>query len=146
MAADEGLGQAELAAEHADLVLEELAQRLDELHVHALGQAAHIVVALDRDRGAAGERHALDDVGIERALRQEVGAADLLGLLLEHVDEEPADGLALDLGVGHALERAEEQVLRLHVDERDVVAVAEQRDDLLGLGLAHAGRDRRRRR
>ena len=31
VAADEALGQAELAAEGADLVLEELAQRLDEL-------------------------------------------------------------------------------------------------------------------
>ena len=99
MAADEGVGQAELAAERAHLVLEQLAQRLDELHVHALGQAADIVVALDRDRGAAGERHALDHVGIERALGQEVGAADLLRLRLEHVDEQPADGLALGLRV-----------------------------------------------
>ena len=48
-----------------------------------------------------------------------------------------ADGLALDLGVGDAFERADEEVLRLHVDERDVVAVAEQRDDLLGFRLAH---------
>ena len=60
-----------------------------------------------------------------------------LRLLLEHVDEELADGLALDLRVGHALERADEQVLRLHVDERDVVVVAEERDDLLGFGCAH---------
>jgi hypothetical protein len=49
------LGQAELAAEHAHLVLEQLAQRLDQLHVHALGQAADIVVRLDRHRRAAGE-------------------------------------------------------------------------------------------
>ena len=51
MAADDRLGQAELAAERADLVLEQLAQRLDQLHVHPLGQAADIVVALDRTRG-----------------------------------------------------------------------------------------------
>ena len=44
VAADEGVGQAEFAAERADLVLEEFAQRLDELHVHALGQAADVVV------------------------------------------------------------------------------------------------------
>jgi hypothetical protein len=55
VAADEALGQAELAAERAHLVLEEFAQRLDQLHVHALGQAADIVVRLDRDRRAAGE-------------------------------------------------------------------------------------------
>ena len=71
--------------------------------------------------------------GIERALRQELGAADLLRLRLEHLDEEPADGLALHLRVRHALERADEEVLRLHVHERDVVVVPEQGHDLLGL-------------
>ena len=38
--------QAELAAERAHFVLEQLAQRLDQLHVHALRQAADIVVHL----------------------------------------------------------------------------------------------------
>ena len=108
VAADEGLGQAELAAEHADLVLEQFAQRLDQLHVHPLGQAADIVVALDRHRRAAGEADALDHVGIERALGEEVGAADLLRLGLEHVDEGLADELALGLGVGEPGEPAEE--------------------------------------
>ena len=68
--------------------------------LHALGQAADIVVRLDRHRRAAERRDALDHVGIERALREEIGAADLLRLLLEDVDEQPADGLALRLGVG----------------------------------------------
>ena len=53
------LGQAELAAERAHLVLEELAQRLDQLELHALGQAADIVVRLDGDAGAAGEADAI---------------------------------------------------------------------------------------
>ena len=89
------LGQAQLAAELAHLVLEQFAQRLDQLHVHPLGQAADIVVALDGHRRTAGEADALDDVGVERALREEVGAADLLRLGLEHVDEFGADELAL---------------------------------------------------
>ena len=63
VAADEGVGQSELAAEHAHLVLEQLAQGLDELHLHALREPAHIVVALDGDGGAAGEGDALDHVG-----------------------------------------------------------------------------------
>ena len=137
MAADEGFRQAELAAEHAHLVLEQLAQRLDQLHVHALGQAADIVVRLDRHRRPAGERHALDHVRIERALREEIRAADLLRLLLEHIDEQPADGLALDLRIGRAGERVEEQLLGLHMHQRDVVVVAEQRDDLLALAEPH---------
>ena len=88
VAPDEMLGQAQLAAERAHLVLEQLAQRLDQLQVHALGQAADVVVRLDGHRRAADERHALDHVGIERALRQELGAAELLGLLVEHLDEQ----------------------------------------------------------
>ena len=51
MPADEGLGQAELAAERPHLVLEQFAQRLDQLHVHALGQAADIMVRLDGTDG-----------------------------------------------------------------------------------------------
>ena len=47
--------QAELAAEHAHLVLEQLAQRLDQLQLHALGQAADIVVRLDGDAGPLNE-------------------------------------------------------------------------------------------
>ena len=45
MAVDEGRRQAELAAERPHLVLEQLAQRLDQLQLHALGQSADIVVA-----------------------------------------------------------------------------------------------------
>ena len=48
MAADERLRQAQLAAERAHLVLEQFAQRLDQLHLHALRQAADIVMRLDR--------------------------------------------------------------------------------------------------
>ena len=51
VAADEGRRQAELDAERAHLVLEELAQRLDQLQLHPLGQAADVVVALDHREG-----------------------------------------------------------------------------------------------
>ena len=68
-------GNAEHRAELAHLVLEQLAQRLDELELHPLGQPADVVVALDRRRRALeGDR--LDDVRIERALRQELDVAD----------------------------------------------------------------------
>ena len=131
MAVDEGVRQAELAAERAHLVLEQLAQRLDQLELHALGQAADIVMRLDGGRRAAGRRHALDHVGIERALRQEIDLADLLGLLVEHVDEQLADGLALGLGIGDAGERGEEARAGIDRDQRDVVVAAEELDDLL---------------
>ncbi len=95
------------------------------------------MVALDRDARPSGEADALDDVGIERALREEIGAADLLGLGLEQIDEGAADELALLFGIGLARETAEEHLLRVHMDQWNVVMVAEQRDDLLGLVHPH---------
>ena len=133
MAADEDLGQAEFAAEHPHLVLEQFAQRLDQLHVHALGQAADIVVRLDRDGGAAGERHALDHVGIERALREEVRAADLLRFRSNTSMNRRPMILRFCFGVGDAGELAEEQLRGVDMDQRDVVVVAEQVDHGLAL-------------
>ena len=61
-------GQAQLHAELAHLILEQLAQRLHQLHVHAL--AAHVVVGLDHmglpGLGARG----LDHVRVDRSLGQ----------------------------------------------------------------------------
>ena len=65
------------------------------------------------------------------------GVADGLGVVLEDLDEEAADGLALGLGVLDAVEGVEEAVAFVGVDQRDVVVVAEEGDDLLGLALAH---------
>ena len=44
------VGQAELLAELADLVLEQVAQRFDELQRHVVGQATDVVMALDDRR------------------------------------------------------------------------------------------------
>ena len=104
---DDVLGQPQLLAHGADFVLEEPAQRLDQLEVHLLGQAADVVVALDLG-GLA--RAALDDVAVERALDEELGVGELARLLLEAADELLADDLALALGLGDALELAEEPV------------------------------------
>ena len=91
---DELFVEPELAADLAHFVLEQLAQRLDQLHPHPLGQAADVVMALDHRR-LADDRHRLDDVGIQRALRQEIDLPELRRLGLEDVDERRADDLAL---------------------------------------------------
>jgi hypothetical protein len=144
VAADEASRQAELAAERADLVLEQLAQRLDQLHVHALGQAADIVVALDRDRRAAGEGDALDHVGIERALGEEFAPPIFLASALEHVDEQRPMILRFFSG-SVTPASAPRKVAGIDVDERDVVVVAEQASRPLG-SLARIRPCRRRRR
>ena len=63
------------------------------------------------------ERDRLDDVGIERALRQPRDVPELAGLVLEHRDELGADGLALVLGIGHTVQRVEESVGCVDVDQ-----------------------------
>ena len=135
LAPDDLLGQAELLADPADLVLEQVAERLDELEVHVFGEAADVVVRLDG--GRLGAAAGLDDVGVERALDQEVGVGDAALGILEDADEQLADGLALRLGLGDAGQLLEEPVGGPHVDELDAEVALERLDDLVALVLAH---------
>ena len=94
--------QAERDAELAHFVLEQVAQRLEQLQAQRLGQAADVVVALDRDRPSWSWR---------RPTRSRPGRScpapatcavrsSLRRLGLEHLDELAADDLALGLRVG----------------------------------------------
>jgi hypothetical protein len=58
----------------------------------------------------------LDHIRVDGALRQEAHATQLVGLLLEHIDECAADDLALGLGVAHPGERREEARLGIDAD------------------------------
>ncbi len=73
-------------------------------------------------------------------MREKRGALDLGGLGVEDVDEQLADRLALGFRIGDAGQGAQEHVLGIHVDQRDVVVVAEQRHDLRRLVLAQEAR------
>jgi hypothetical protein len=110
MPADELFRQSELRADLAHLVLEEIAQRLEQVQIPALRQAADVVMRLDQVRLAGRGAGRFDDVGLDRALREPLHVANLLRLFVEHLDEEPADDLALMLGVGHSGERRQEKL------------------------------------
>jgi hypothetical protein len=69
--ADQLLRQAEFAADLAHLVLEQLPQRLDQIELQVLRQPADVVVRLD-DGGRPVDRPRLDDIGVQRALDQEL--------------------------------------------------------------------------
>ncbi len=90
--------------------------------MQVVGQAADVVVGLDRRR--AGAAAGLDHVGVERPLHEEAGAFAAASarrasrLLLEDADELGADRLALGLGVGDAREPLEEALLGVDGDER----------------------------
>src|ERR1700730_16061147 len=133
VALDKFVGQSQLTAQFAYLVLEQFAQGLDELQFHAGRQAADIVMRFDRNRGTPEWAHRLDYIGVEGALRQELDIADLVRLFVEDVDKGGADRLALLFGVGDAGELFEEQSARIAMDQRDVVMPAEEAHDLLRL-------------
>src|SRR5690606_7328358 len=138
----EGLAPDDLArqtagfADGADLVLEKFAQRFEELHLHALGQAADVVVALDQGGRVVADGHALDHVGIERALGEVVGVTDGLEGFFEHFDEGVADDLALFLGVGDALETAQEELRRVNDTQIDLEVPRVERLDLFAFAGA----------
>ena len=122
-------GKAEGSADFADFVLEEGEDGLYQLKLEILGKAACIVVGLD-----AGL--ALEDVGPDGALGEELDAVKLSGFLCEHFDELAAANVSLFLGIGDACQLVQEAVCRVDINEVGIHLVAEYLDNLLGLALA----------
>ena len=62
--------QVERQAEFAHFILEQLTQRLQQFELQVLRQASHVVMRFDHVRLAGFGARGLDDVGINRSLRQ----------------------------------------------------------------------------
>ena len=96
------------------------------------------MVALDDGRLTA--QTALDDIGVNGTLCEEIDLADLLCLFLKDADELLTDDLALALRLGDTGQLCKVAVTGVHTDEVDVKAVgvagAEDRADLFLLVLA----------
>jgi hypothetical protein len=69
-------------------------------------------------------------------LGKEVDLTDFLSFFVEHFDEQPADGLALFLGVGDATKPGKEARAGIDGDKRDVVMAAKELHHLARLVLA----------
>ena len=91
---------------------------------------------LDRVRLVAFRGGRLDDVGIDRALREPADLAQLRRFALEHLDEEPPDDLALALRIVDAGERRQELVGRIDVDDANAEMRREGLEHLLGFVAA----------
>ena len=141
LAPDEALGQAELGADGAHLVLEERPQRLDELELQVLGQPADVVVGLDRRRPGAAA--GLDHVGVQRALHEEAhasspsAAVSLAASSSNTLMNSAPIALRLASGSVDAVELVEEALLGVDRHERHLERVAERAHHLLALVLAH---------
>src|SRR5690606_24418998 len=126
----------QLQTDLAHLVLEQLAQRLDQLELHVFGQTAHVVVRLDHVRLAGGGAGGFDHIGVDRALRQPAHVFELCGFGIENVYEGVADDLALLLRIGDACEAAEEDLLRIHSYDLHAHVPGESGHNLIALVLA----------
>ena len=80
-------GQTQFTPQGAHLVLEQFAQGFDQFQAHLFGQAAHIMMAFDRDAWPARKADAFNDIGVKRALRQKGGTFDAIGIFLEHINK-----------------------------------------------------------
>jgi len=82
--------QTERDTQLAHFFLEQLAQRLEQLQVQGLRQTAHVVAALDGLAllALAGR---FDHVRVDGALRQPLRIGQLVGFLLEHLENLATD-------------------------------------------------------
>lgn len=110
MSHDQVVVDTQFSAQLSNLILEELAKRLDELQtstlLHTGRKASNVVVGLDGGTGAL-EGKTLDYIRIQSTLKEppDLGTGvlnaglDLRSLRFKDVDEFSADELALLLGV-----------------------------------------------
>ena len=133
MAIDHVVRQAERDAQFAHLVLEQLAQGLEQLQVERIGQAADVVVALDRLCFLRFRAGRFDHVRIDRALRQPARLGQLVGLALEDFDKFAADDLALLFRIVRALQMRQKGFRRIDVNDLDAEVAREGLHHLLRL-------------
>ena len=135
------VGQPERCAQCAHFVFEEVVERLNQVEMHPVGEGDEVVVALDGRGLAAGlARSALDNVGIDGALRQIRHrlpvAFELLGNGEEFLPKLRADDAALLFRLGHAVKQLRIALFGMHMDEINVELLGEHFLHLLGLALA----------
>ena len=93
------------------------------------------MVALDDRR--ARRLTALDNVRVNRALREVIQLAELFGFRLEYFQEVTTDNLALRFGVGNALQVLIEDFAGVGRNQTHGESVREHIHHLLGFALAH---------
>mmetsp|Transcript_111165 Transcript_111165/g.203675 ORF Transcript_111165/g.203675 Transcript_111165/m.203675 type:complete len:269 (+) Transcript_111165:613-1419(+) len=97
-------GQVQLPSESTHLVLEQKPQWLNNLHLHPVWQATHIVMCLDDARWST-EGGRFNHIWVQGSLQQHAlfeGKAHLCHGSFESFNEQSANDLSLLFGLGHA--------------------------------------------
>ena len=118
------MGETERLADYANLVLVKKLDRLNKLKLKVLGKTAHIVVRLNC-LFALSLLYALENIGVDSALSEELHALKLARLVGEHLDKLLTDYLSLGLGVGYARKKVEETVGSINVYKISVKLIFE---------------------
>ena len=113
---------------NTNLVLVKKLNRLYELEVQLRRKSAYIVMSLD-------SLLTLEDVGIDSTLTEVTDTLKLRSLLSEHLDELFADDVSLLLGISYVLEKSEETVNCIYIDEVSLKLVSKYLAYHLGLAL-----------
>src|SRR5947209_18137818 len=137
LAPDHALGQSQLEPDTPDLVLEEIAQWLDQGETQIGRKAANVVVGLDpRSRADGVVARALDHVRVQRPLGEKVDLSQLFRFRFEDTNELLADNASLGLGIGYPLQPGQEAILGVDRDELSGDVRLEHGAKLLTLVLA----------
>ena len=133
---DQLMGNAQLLAYPADLVLKQAGQRFDDVQeLHILGHFDLVVVGLDLIGVALA---GLDAVGVDGTLGKEgVLTALAANLVPEHLIELGADDFPLLLRVYHAFQALQEMLLAVDPDEVHIKKAGEGLFNKVALILAH---------
>ena len=109
-----------MQADLADLVLEQVAERFDDLpEIDKIRQTSHIVVGFDD--GGFTAQSGLYHIRVDRSLNKIIYGADLMRDFFKYTDELFAYDLALAFRLLHTCKADIETVLRVDPDEIQVI-------------------------
>ena len=126
--------QSQLHAAGPHFILKQLFQRLHQFELQIFRQSSYIMMRFHH-LGRLGS--ALDDIGINGTLAQEVDSLQLPGLLLEDADKFAADNLPLLFRISHTGKFPQETFGGIHINQIRMKLIPKYLHHTLRLIFAH---------
>mmetsp|Transcript_36144 Transcript_36144/g.61620 ORF Transcript_36144/g.61620 Transcript_36144/m.61620 type:complete len:405 (+) Transcript_36144:570-1784(+) len=125
----------------AHFILEQFAQRLNELQLHCCRESTNIMMSFDSGTWTL-VRNTLNNIRIKSSLEQEITSScislNFLCLLLEDVDECPTNDLTFLFGIGNTLEQIQESIFGINTSKVDMAVISHSLENIHGLILSQA--------